>query len=313
MDHIYDQLDFYYPLITILVILLGNGIKSSLAQRSRYRLAKSQRSQYFRKISEEKKIEESVIEKRVQSLKADIDELKKKISQEALKDILETKKDKDVILREIEDLEEKRRILQSIKHQISEVHDRMNLDSSEIRDISAKIENLEKENNYLKSKLDQHPCPALPPKQADLDPALLDYLDKNKDEATIDFLKNAYDNLLEMKISDHDRDLDEYISQIKKSSKSYENELTDLELERKKLDKKLEQTRRYYQEELNSFIEQRLEYQLKITGAQELLSRLEEKNNLEEQILTRKKRSDKMLGDAAVYSDLPIPSFTGNA
>lgn len=305
MEISYDLL--YFPIITLAVIFVETRIECLLARRRRFKLATFQRQNYYHKIAQEKQMEEHQSERRIATLKLEVEEIENKLGKDDHVNSPVHYDNKDVIKKSIENLKQKRDQLKIVEELIIEILQRVGLDDSNDSDLSRKIRNLEEENKKLKSQVSQHLNPPLPPRQTELDQELLDYMEKN-DEMTIDFLKKAYETLLEMKASYPNRDLSDYASKLNKSPTNYDSELTKLEIIRKKVEKKLEQTKRHYNEEFNTFYEVRIEYMFKNTGAQELLARLKEKNYIVEEIVKKKNGRENGLVDGQ-FGDYftPVP------
>lgn len=265
-----------------------------------------QRDAYFKNLAEEsskmeqqKLAEEQELTQRIEEVDREIDRISNKIEKIAKSNGIECDlksfdgRTKDKLQQELDNLKRKSDQLQSVDNDINQlcqnIGDELNGRENSIHTLNESIRQLEAENEELKSQIETNNCFTMPKRLSDLEPDLLNYLEEHIEDLSLDFLKKAYDTLLEIKASNPSVSFQEYTKEIKKNHSTYDMELTDLQVAEKRVEKKLDQSRHLYEEELNSFKEVRIEHIFKNTGAKGYLERLKEINDIDEEILQRRK------------------------
>lgn len=166
-----------------------------------------------------------------------------------------------------------------------------------LKSLNDRIDQLEAENNRLKSQLESHKCPVLqttpqPPlqpapsmPQSNLDPEVVKFLEQHKADISLDFLTKAYDTLLTMKAENSERDFGQYIKDLRNGSSGYMNDLENLRIAKRTVEKKLQLMKKSYEEELSTFNDLRVEHIFKNSGAREYLEKLKERNKIKDELI----------------------------
>ena len=295
MDFLYNQLDCYHPIILIVVILIGNQFKSILKQKSRLKLAEHQRRQHLATLAREKLIEEQELTKQIESMQAEIKELESQLCDEVddskrpLKQLGIKLDSVDDLKRAIDNHRRERDSLTLIEEEVAKTLDRIDLKEPSDEELIERIKALDDQRQSLENQIVQYKG-IRPPKETDPREDILAYLEEHK-ELTIDDINNTYEKLLEFG--------DQVDPEILNTPSNYDNDLMKLESMKITAQKSLDQKRRHYQEELSYFRETRIEHLFKNTGAQELLVRLRERNELMEELFqgTKSKEPGLVNGD----------------
>lgn len=310
MDIIFDV---YHILLTLVVVFIGQFVDSHLSKGKRQRVVSLQRDAYFKtllqdshKMNEIKLKEEQELVNRIENLRKQNNIIKSQIQNTGgnewnaetcdAKLIELSRGDKEneagQLKQELSNLSSKSNQLEIVEKQINSITkkvgetfgDETNGQDGSIYILEERIKQLEAENNKLQLQLETHNCLAPIPRQSELDPKLVKYMEEHDDELTLDFLEKAYETLLELKVSDTQRDFGKYIKELRKNQSNYVAELTQLNITRKEVEKKLEIARSRYEAELSSFNETRVEFIFKNSGAKYYLEGLKERNEIKDDL-----------------------------
>ena len=310
--------DTNYLLLTFFVIYIGQIIETILVKSKREKLASSQRDLYYKRLIEESQAmeeerikEEQELVKQVELLQQENDNIRNQLGDLADNDDDDWSADSsevesvnlsshsngaksDRLQREMQDLQSKNNHLQSIESDLenvcqkigdSHLEEQLKAKDELLETLERRIEGLENENKQLKNQIETHNCPLPPPMLTNLDTNLLKYAEQHKEDLTLDFLKKAYDVLLEMKASNPDMDFADYINDLKNGSSNYVGELENLRLAKRQAEIKLQLMKKRYEEELSSFKDVRVEHIFKNSGAKEYLDRLKDITKAKEDII----------------------------
>lgn len=291
MDHLFD---LQICLSTIFVFFVGQTVHSIIANKNRTRLALLQREEYFSKLSQDFKKMDQEVDQKWNKLKDERDKLVAELKQFGISGDIgpDDIQDEEDLKRTKANLENIHRQLEECDNDIREISGTVGFDDDvSLDNLKQRIKQLENENRNLQdqtknlSSATQPPCAIV---EHESDPELLEFLEAH--DYTTDTLNKVYEVLLELEAQNRDKDLEDYLSSLEQSRYNYGSELTELDVKRKKMELRLDQTRRVYEEELASFNESRIEYLFRITGARELLAQLKEKNDIAERIVNNRRR-----------------------
>lgn len=196
----------------------------------------------------------------------------------------------------LDSLKEKESQLVSVEKTLGDVKDVMselNLDdisrldnTSNLDALKSKVQHLESENRQLKLDLHKRNSLSIGIRESDaLDPQIVQFLENNKGDLSLDYLEKFYDTILGFKVEHPDTDLNEYIEQLKKTKADYLKELGNLRVAKKEAEIRYKQMKSHYEEEMQIFTECRIENLLKSKGYSEYLDRLKEKNKISDEII----------------------------
>lgn len=289
MDDMNNILDPTLLLLSLVVYFVGQTVDSILVGKRRAKIAILERKKYFATLTRTVTKMDEEINQRISKISEENNELVAKLKELGI-DIIcdENNDDTEKLETELASLKEKRDQLRAQNERITSQCVALNLELSDgadlLDDLKQRIKQLDEDNKNLACQTDKRP-PAFSVRENELDPELTDFLEKHQDDYSAEALKEIYEKLLEMKAFDQIKNLDSLLSMLKRPKSNYEAELTSLDIKRKTVEQRLNQTRSLYQEELSSFNESRIENLFKITGARGLLEALKERNDIAEKIL----------------------------
>lgn len=156
----------------------------------------------------------------------------------------------------------------------------------ELKQLTDRIAQLEKENRDLKGQILEHEDIAANSVQTKLDSALIEYVERNCDNITLSFLKRVNEVLSELKGSNPDKNFQDLIDDLKSSHVDHATKLAELQVNKKEVEIKLKLLKRRYDEELTTFNETKIEHLFKNSGAKEFLDRLKERNRIKDDIIS---------------------------
>jgi hypothetical protein len=300
-----DLFDLPLLLATFFAFFFAQTIHSYFAIKHREELVLTQREEYFCQLTKELNKMDEEVDQKSNKLKEKYDNLVAELEKYGLKEdiSLENLPDEEKLKKTKAKLEDDYRQLEDCESEIRRISSAIKLDDDvQLDKLKQCIKLLEDENKRLENQIRDQPTTQSTCAIENQDPQIMKFLEEH--HYTTDTLNMVYEVLLEFQAKNRDQELEDYLVSLKQTKSNYDAKLTELDVKRKKMELRLEQTRNLYREELSSFNETKIEYLFKIAGAQEKLTQLEEKNNIAESIVKyRKEQAEIKKNDTSKTSD----------
>lgn len=274
----------HYFILGVVICYIGQIFDWYLKRSKRQQIILSERKLYYQKLVAESLTMEEEKSKIEADLIENIDQAKRENGE--IEEQLDDDVDSEWSSNGQEELDElKQRVdeLRSVEESISEQS--IPSEDCKVEILNEKIAQLEEDNRKLREQIDNHDGDSLVTgKDTEFDPELLNFLNSHK-EISLDFLQQAYKLLLEMKVSEPDKDFNVYVEELRTSRVEYANRLAELRVAKRAAEHKLEIAKKKYLEELRLFNESRTDYMLKQSVRQDYLTKLKESNQVREDII----------------------------
>lgn len=143
-----------------------------------------------------------------------------------------------------------------------------------LQELGDRIRKLELENEELKSQI--RTSKSSTEKETTLEPNLVRFLENHRNDITLDLLKWVHEILTEIRSSIPTKNFREYVEELIRRKKDYENELAEVRARKNEVEIKLNLMKRRYEDELSSCSEARVEHIFKNSGAKEYFDKVKE-------------------------------------